>query len=76
MIINSYQEFLERYRELRKQYMESCLWFEAEDTTEEPDAILNALRSIEIHGDREAFISARKLKQWLLPYYNQRSANL
>ena len=62
-------ELIERYR-LR------CLWFLAEDfvpTTHEQT--LQVLEYIERYGDREGFVQARRLKQWLSPSISEQSVS-
>lgn len=52
-------------------YRERCLWFLREDFV--PTTVaegLVALEHIEKHGDRNAFIEARRLRKWLLRISN------
>ncbi len=44
----------------------SCLWFLASDfLPESREEALTVLRSIERHGDRETYVRARELREWL-----------
>ena len=52
-----------------------CLWFLRPDYYPESDEeIERTLRAIERSGDQNAFRRARKLRQWLSPTSNARSA--
>jgi hypothetical protein len=43
-----------------------CLWFLKPDYyPATPEASLRVLRSIEQHGDRQAFVRAAEFRQWL-----------
>ena len=75
MEIGSYQDFLTKYHLLRQRYKDSCLWFEADEVSDDPLVIKNTLRQIELHGDRDAFILTRKLNRWLLQYSNIQSVS-
>ena len=47
-------------------YRSRCLWFLAEDfVPETPEQAVRVLEYIERYGDREGFVQARRLKQWL-----------
>ncbi|ETW98714.1 MAG: hypothetical protein ETSY1_17670 [Candidatus Entotheonella factor] len=62
-------ELIERYR-LR------CLWFLATDfvpTTDEQ--AIQVLEYIERYGDRDGFVQARRLKQWLSPSISEQSVS-
>ena len=51
---------------LVERYRDRCLWFFREDFTPVTvEQALLALDQIEKHGDREGFIEARRLRQWL-----------
>jgi hypothetical protein len=44
----------------------TCLWFLAPDFLPQThDEALSVLRSIERHGDRETYVRARELREWL-----------
>lgn len=48
-------------------HRDCCLWFTDEDyLPTHPTQALRVLKRIEQHGDREAFIKARRLRTWLL----------
>jgi hypothetical protein len=50
-----------------------CFWYAPEDFIPETDAErVRALEAIERHGDREAFVKARELRQWLLQHSSAR----
>ncbi len=54
-------------RDLVQKNRARCLWFAPPDYQPETDAErIRALSYIERHGDREAFVRARELQQWLL----------
>jgi hypothetical protein len=56
-------------------YRDRCLWFLREDFVPGNVAEANlALDHIEKYGDREAFVEARRLRQWLLRVSNANSA--
>jgi hypothetical protein len=56
-------------------YRDRCLWFLREDFVPGNVAEANlALDHIEKYGDREAFVEARRLRQWLLQVSNANSA--
>ncbi|HEX2254195.1 MAG TPA: hypothetical protein VHQ65_13070 [Thermoanaerobaculia bacterium] len=55
-------------RALIDEYRNRCLWFLRPDfypTTREE--ALRALRHIETHADRDGFVRAARLRQWLSP---------
>ena len=53
-----------------------CLWFLAEDfVPETPEQAMRVLEYIEHYGDREGFVQARRLKQWLSPSINEASVS-
>lgn len=57
----------EAIRELVERNRARCLWFAPADyQPETTDERVRALGYIERHGDREAFIRARELLNWLL----------
>jgi hypothetical protein len=57
-------------------YRSRCLWFLAKDfVPETPAQVMRVLEYIECYGDREAFVQARRLKQWLSPSPSEESAN-
>ena len=48
-------------------YRARCLWFLKEDYhPSTPEETIRVLKYIERYGDREAFITARRMRQWLL----------
>jgi hypothetical protein len=62
-------------RILVDEYRTRCLWFLRPDFYPETrEAALRVLRHIERHGDREGFVRAGKLRRWLSPTSNERSA--
>ena len=62
-------ELIERYR-LR------CLWFLAEDFVPEThEQAVRVLEYIERYGDREGFVQARRLKQWLSRSISEKSVS-
>lgn len=67
--------FDDELRALIDEYRTRCLWFLRPDhypvTREE---MLRVLRYIERHGDREGFVRAARLRQWLSPISSARSA--
>jgi hypothetical protein len=57
-------------------YRSRCLWFLAKDfVPETPAQAMRVLEYIERYGDREAFVQARRLKQWLSPSTSKESVN-
>ncbi len=68
-------ELMEQIRDLVRQYRSRCLWFAEKDYfPADRTQALNALRHIERHGDREAFLRARRLRAWLLQNSSEPSA--
>ena len=62
--------------ELIECYRVRCLWFLAEDfVPETPEQAMRVLEYIEHYGDREGFVRARRLKQWLSPSINEASVS-
>ncbi len=60
---------------LVERYRDRCLWFLRRDylpTTRQ--ARLRVLESIQRHGDREAFIQAAELREWLSHHSSAGSA--
>jgi len=56
-------------------YREQCLWFvRADYYPSTPDEILRVLRWIRARGDREAFLRAGKIEEWLSRTFNETSA--
>jgi hypothetical protein len=61
---------------LIESYRSRCLWFLAEDfVPETPAQALRVLEYIERYGDRDAFVQARRLKQWLSQRISEASVN-
>ena len=53
-------------RGLVDEYRTCCLWFLRQDLYPETrDETLRVLRQIERHADREGFIRAARIRQWL-----------
>ena len=62
--------------ELIGRYRTRCLWFLAEDfVPDTPEQALRVLGYIERYGDREGFIRARRIKQWLSPSISEESVS-
>jgi hypothetical protein len=62
--------------ELMRGYRSRCLWFLAEDfVPETPAQVMRVLEYIERYGDRDGFIQARRLKQWLSLSISETSVN-
>jgi len=60
---------------LVERYRDRCLWFLREDFVPQTvEQALLALEQIEKHGDREAFVEARRLRQWVLQLSSASSA--
>jgi hypothetical protein len=58
--------FLAKLNSLILRYRDTCLWFMRDDVRPmSPADAIGILRLIEKHGDMEAFIEARQLKEWL-----------
>jgi hypothetical protein len=60
---------------LTNKYREQCLWYLRHDFV--PSDVAGALRvlsAIEAHADRDGYVRARELKQWLLRTSNAPSA--
>ena len=65
----------ERLAPLVAKYRSRCLWFLREDfmpTT--PGEALLVLDCLEKHGDREAFVEARRVREWLSRTFSATSA--
>lgn len=61
---------------LIERYRSRCLWFLAADfVPETPAQAVRVLEYIERYGDREGFVQARRLKQWLSPSISEASVN-
>jgi hypothetical protein len=57
-------------------YRSRCLWFLAEDFVPETrEQAIRALEYIERYGDREGFVQARRIKQWLSPSISEESVS-
>lgn len=55
-------------RRLVDDYRTSCLWFLRSDLYPETrEEALRVLRHIERHADREGFVRAARIRQWLSP---------
>jgi hypothetical protein len=62
-------------RALVDAYRASCLWFLREDYYPgDRCEALSVLAQIEQHADRDGFIRAGRLRQWLSPHSSDRSA--
>ena len=68
-------DLLSEIHKLVSKYRATCLWFAERDylPTDRTQA-LSALRHIERHGDRQAFVTARRLKAWLSQSSSEASA--
>ena len=63
------------FRRLVSACRDRCLWFLREDYfPTDPGEMLRVLDQIERHGDREAFVAARKLSRWLSRHSSGTSA--
>jgi hypothetical protein len=63
------------FRRLVSEYRDRCLWFLREDyVPTEPAEMLRVLDQIERHGDRDAFVAARRLSRWLSRHSSGTSA--
>lgn len=62
-------------RALVDEYRTRCLWFLRRDFYPETrEETLRVLRYVERQGDREGFIRAARIRQWLSPDSSGRSA--
>jgi hypothetical protein len=62
-------------QELVSRSRAACLWFLKEDIfPETPSQALSILESIARHGDRETYVQARRLKEWLLLHSSEKSS--
>jgi hypothetical protein len=62
-------------RSLVDEYRTSCLWFLRPDLYPETrEEMLRVLRAIEKHADREGFVRAARIRQWLSPISSAPSA--
>jgi hypothetical protein len=62
-------------RDLITRYRTQCLWFLREDYfPSTPEETVRVLQYIERHGDREGFIMARRMRQWLQRNSSEESA--
>jgi hypothetical protein len=62
-------------RRLVDDYRTSCLWFLRPDLYPETrEEMLRVLRQIERHADREGFVRAARIRQWLSPTSSGSSA--
>ena len=53
----------------------TCLWFLRESFVPDTEELaLRALDAIQRHGDRESYIQARRLKEWLLQRSSEKSS--
>jgi hypothetical protein len=66
MAVGQETDITERLTPLAYKYRSRCLWFLREDffPGNMREALL-VLDDIEKHGDREAFIEARRVREWL-----------
>lgn len=63
-------------RALVDEYRTRCLWFLRPDFYPETrESALRTLRYIEKHGDREAFVRAGRIRQWLSAKSSEPSAS-
>ncbi len=64
--IDMQEDIQNQLADLIGNYRSSCLWFLAEDFVPETrQQAMRVLTYIERYGDREGFVQARRLKQWL-----------
>lgn len=71
----SVEAVLERTRLLVAECRAQCLWYLREDfAPSSVEEALRALRAIEQHGNRDAYVKARQLRQWLLQTCKEPSA--
>ena len=69
-------DMTQQLMELVARYRGRCLWFLAPDfVPETPEQALRVLEYIERYGDRQGFVQARRLKQWLSPSISVRSVS-
>lgn len=62
-------------RSLVDEYRTRCLWFLRPDFYPETrEEILRVLGQIERHGDRDGFVRAARIRQWLSPPSSETSA--
>lgn len=63
-------------RALVDEYRARCLWFLRPDLyPEDREQALRVLRHIERHGDRDGFVRAAQLREWLSPPSSAPSAD-
>jgi uncharacterized protein (DUF3820 family) len=76
MAVRQKTDITERLTPLVNKYRSRCLWFLREDffPGNMREALL-VLDNIEKHGDREAFIEARRIREWLSPISSAASAS-
>jgi hypothetical protein len=56
----------EKIRHLVEDYRDRCLWFLRQDFMPATDEqILRTLDQIERYGDRDAYVRAEEIRQWL-----------
>jgi len=69
-------ELMGRIHDLVRQYRATCLWFADRDyLPADRTQAMSALRHIERHGDRQAFVLARRLRTWLSQNSSEASAS-
>lgn len=62
-------------RALVDEYRARCLWFLRPDLyPEDREQALRVLRHIETHADRDGFVRAARLREWLSATSSERSA--
>jgi hypothetical protein len=53
----------------------ACLWFLREDfLPDDPDGLVRAMTYIERRGNRESYVKARRIREWLLRNSSETSA--
>lgn len=66
---------MEEVRSLVSRTRATCLWFMREDyTPQNASQAIACLEKIERRGDRETYVQARGLKEWLLQNSNAKSS--
>lgn len=65
---SSWEQLEPEVRSLVDRYRTQCLWFLRADLYPDgPEQAVRFLRYIEQHGDREGFVHAARIRQWLSP---------
>ena len=74
-MLSTEDDVVQAVRDLVDRHRATCLWFLRPDYyPSSPDEMWRTLQQIKQHGDRQAFVEASEVQQWLSRHSSAQSA--